>query len=45
MLFKEDSENFMDFDKTISSLEHRYCEERIPNSGKEKGRILAMTPL
>lgn len=35
----------MDFDKIINNLEHRYCEEKIPITGKEKARILAMTPL
>jgi hypothetical protein len=35
----------MDFDKDIRSLDHRYCEETIQISDKEKGKMLAFSTL
>ena len=45
VVFKEDSSIFMDFDKDIRSLDHRYCEETIHISDKEKGKMLAFSTL
>jgi hypothetical protein len=43
--FKEDSESFIEFDKIVATIEHRYYEEKISLNDKEKGRTVVLSTL